>query len=228
MLAIGDNTRVRFRQRRLWPGLGALLGSMLLSGCGLPGLARDAAPPRTYLLEWAATDAIPAVRPVAPALAVAPLHTAAGFDSTRMLYVEQPYRLDAYAQHRWADTPARMLEPLLVDALETSGLFAQVVAPGSRVRTGLRLDGEVLRLQRRFDAGSSAVELAMRFSLIDTTRSVLLATDVIRVREPAPQPDPYGGVLAANRAVNSLFAELRRFLARELATYPGADSIPPP
>src|SRR5512145_3367204 len=40
-----------------------------------------------------------------------------GFDTPEMIYVERPYELDRFAVNRWADTPSRMLGPLLAQAL---------------------------------------------------------------------------------------------------------------
>ncbi len=204
----------------------SLLGVLLLlslGGCALPGLSRGTAPVATYVLEWTEPAAAPGATAGRPSLSLTPVQAAAGFGGTQLRYVEEPHRLDAYAHHRWAEAPARLLEPLLVRTLEFSGLFGVVAGPTSRVRTDLRLDSELLRLQQVFHDGYSEVELTLRFSLVEVARPHLLATQVIRIREPAPQPDPYGGVLAANRALTRLFVELQGFLAGALVSSP----VPP-
>ena len=52
-----------------------------------------------------------------PVLLVSPPQAEPGFETQRMAYVRRPYQLEYYAVNQWADTPARMLAPLMVHAL---------------------------------------------------------------------------------------------------------------
>lgn len=205
-------TRKHFPARhRFW-----LLATLaLLAGCGGELMPRGAAPPAVFLLESADNGAT-RYNPNGPNLAVSAMRSAAGYDSADMVYVEHTHQLQAFARHRWADSPARMLEPLLVAGAEQSGLFANVSAPASHARAELRLDTELLRLQQVFAADGSRIELSLRASLVDSRRRQLLASQVFRVIEPA-EATPYGGVMAANRATALLITELQAFMARALA-----------
>jgi cholesterol transport system auxiliary component len=129
-----------------------------------------------------------------------------------MAYTEQAHRIEYFASHRWADSPARMLEPLLLRALETSGLFAAVLQTPTTVRFDLRLDTEVLRLVQVFEPTASRVELAVRVSLVDMMKRRVLLSDVLEVSEPASERTPYAGVIAANLAVDELLARLQEVL----------------
>jgi cholesterol transport system auxiliary component len=129
-----------------------------------------------------------------------------------MAYMEEAHRLDYFAHHRWADSPARMLEPLLIRALESSGLYQAVVQAPTTARFDLRLDTELLRLVQVFEPTESRVELAVRISLLDTEQQRVLVSDVLAETEPATERTPYGGVIAANKAVVRLLEELQRKL----------------
>jgi cholesterol transport system auxiliary component len=129
-----------------------------------------------------------------------------------MAYIEEPHRIDYFANHRWADSPARMLEPNLMRALEASGLFQAVVRAPTTARFDLRLDTEVLRLVQVFEPNESRVEVAVRVCLLDTHQQRVLVSDVLEVTESATERSPYGGVIAANRAVDRLLEELQRVL----------------
>jgi len=192
-----------------------MLLALALAGCSGELLPRPDAPSAIYLLEGN-SDAAARPNPAGPTLAVSAVRSAAGFGTADMIYVEHAHQLQAFARHRWADSPARMLDPLLVAAAEQSGLFAGVTEPGSLIRTELRLETELLRLQQVFDGGASQVELTLRASLVDTSRSRVLASRVFRVIEPVREATPYGGVLAANRATGLLLGELQVFLGRAL------------
>ncbi|NNF95957.1 MAG: hypothetical protein HKM94_03395 [Halobacteria archaeon] len=171
--------------------------------------------PKVYLLQWEHTDGDkPAVqlKPSCPTLLLSSPRAAPGYAGARMAYMEEPHRIDYFAKHRWADSPARMLEPNLMHALEASGLFQAVVRAPTSARFDLRLDTEVLRLVQVFEPTESRVEVAVRISLLDTRQQRVLVSDVLEVTEPAAERTPYSGVIAANRAVDRLLEELQRVL----------------
>ena len=190
----------------------------LLSACTLlPGSGQDQAVV-TYTLAW--PEALPQISlPKAGAtLAVSRPTAAPGFDTAQMAYVEQAFRLDYYAYHRWTDTPARMLAPLLVRALQQSGLFRAVVAPPAPVDSELRLDSEVLQLQQVVEGKRSYVQFSLRVDLFDMAQRRLLASQIFEASVDAQEATPYAGAVAANKAVEQVLAELVGFLGEQLAT----------
>jgi cholesterol transport system auxiliary component len=158
-------------------------------------------------------------------LLVSPPRAEPGFDTPRMAYVKEHYRIDYYARNRWADTPAHMLAPLMVQAIEHAGGFRGVVQGPSAARADLRLDTEVIRLQQEFLNPPSRIRFTLRAQLIQVANRQVLATRVFDVTEEAPSGDPYGGVVAANRAVARVLSALAEFCAdsgRGLASGQGA------
>lgn len=185
----------------------------LLAGCAALAPPRAAAP-NVYVL-----DALPRSGPeLHPSgrlvLAVSPPRAQPGFDSAEMVYVQRPYELEHFAKNRWAEAPARMLEPLLVQALARSGGFAAVLPSPSAVPAELRLDTELVRLQQDFRTRPSRVELTLRAQLIDVRDGRVLGARRFDEVERASSDDPYGGVVAANRAVRKLLAQLAAFCVR--------------
>lgn len=197
--------------RRLARQLPAMLLAMLLSACGANLIPPPASPPAQYLLQVPAGDARFAAQ--GPSLMVNTIRSAAGFGSADMIYVTQAHQLQAFANHRWVDSPARMLDPILVTTAERSGLFSQVAGTSHQIRTTLELDTELLRMQQVFTDPGSHVELAIRAGLIEVASRRMLASQVFQVTVTA-EPTPYGGVLAYNRAVELLSDELVAFLSR--------------
>ena len=78
----------------------------------------------------------------------------------------------------------------------------------------LRLDTELVRLQQDFGAPPSRVRLTVRAQLLDAEGRRVLAAAEFDETELAPSDDPYGGVLAANRALARLLARLAEFCAQ--------------
>ena len=149
----------------------------------------------------------------APTLIVNPPHAAAGFDSQRIIYVRETHKLEYFAHSEWVDPPARMLAPLLVAAIENTGAFRAVVLTPSAAAGDLRLDTEIIRLQHEFRTRPSRVRFTLRATLIDQETRRVEAWREFDDSVPAGSDDPYGGVVAANRAVQLTVESLAEFCA---------------
>lgn len=191
-----------------------------LLGCS-PLLSRTP-PPTLYALdstplanaEAPATQS-PSAAPilVAPTLVVNLPRAAAGHNSQRMIYLRQPYAQEYFAHSQWVDTPARMLQPLIAAAVERSGRFAAVVTMPVSVSGDYRLETELLRLQQEFMSRPSRVRLTLRATITDLATRRVVAWRQFDALVEAASDDPYGGVIAANRAVGEVLDQLAAFCA---------------
>ena len=183
----------------------AMLLSLLISGCaGLPQSSN--APLSTYLLEAPQVDA--KSNPNAPSLAIRTPTAAPGYTTADMLYIDTPHQLDHFARHQWADAPARMIDNILVQQLDNSGLFSRVTPYSLRIHSDLRLETELIRLHQSFLQKPSQIELTLRAGLIDNRTNHPLGIHQFELTIPSPEETPYGGVIAANQAVEKLMNEL--------------------
>ncbi len=182
---------------------------LALAGC-TSFVGRPASQPqKVYLLEGAA--AVPALQraPGCHVLMVNSPRAAPGFDSTGFAYRQGDARIQYFAFHRWAESPARMFHPLLVTAAEWSNLFRGVLTPAAPVASDVRLDSEVLDLSQHFDGDTSAVHVAVRVRLFGN--GDLLGSKVFEAVEPA-DANPESGIAAANRASGRVLEQLMIFL----------------
>lgn len=196
----------------LWCVAGLLL--TLAGGCS--ALRQTATPPPSfYSLDSARSEARapkPATASIAaPTVIVNVPHAISGFDSQRIIYVREAHKLEYYAHSEWIDTPARMVAPLIVAALENSGTFRAVVPTPSAAAGDLRLDTEILRLQHEVGKQPSRVQFTLRAYIVDNTTRRVVAWREFDETVVAASEDPYGGVVAANRAVQSALESLARF-----------------
>jgi len=196
--------------------LGAAALLLALAG-GCSALRPKATQPTFYALDEPRVEAAAEKRPpaaqsaAAPTLIVNPPHAAAGFDSRRIIYVREAHQLEYYAHNEWVDTPARMVAPLIVAALENSGTFRAVVLTPSAATGDLRLDTEIIRLQHDFASSPSRVRFTLRAYLVDNTTRRVLARREFDETVAADSDEPYGGVVAANRAVHTVLDQLAGF-----------------
>ncbi|MDH3872391.1 MAG: ABC-type transport auxiliary lipoprotein family protein, partial [Gammaproteobacteria bacterium] len=191
------------------PGLVLLL--MLLTGCSvLPGPPPQAT--EQYTLEYTADPQIAAAPGNgATVLIVSAPRAHGGYDSARIAYMEKAYGLRYYTRSRWAATPARMLAPLLADAIQETGRFQALHRPPGSVAADMRLDTELIRFHQDFTVQPSVMRVTLRAQLVDLQAGRVLATRLFDVRQVAATEDAYGGVVAANHAVQQLLQELAQF-----------------
>jgi len=186
---------------------------MLLAGCGILQTSQ-VENHRLYLL-----DSSPSVKTDYPkrhaVLAVSMPRARPGFDTPRMAYLRQPHELEYFAVNQWADAPSRMLGPLLVQTLDQTGNFKAIVLNPSVVSADLRLDTELVRLQQDFGTKPSRVRFTLRAQLIDVAGKRVIAARVFDETVNALQDDAYGGVIAANRAVQGVLIQLAEFCIGE-------------
>lgn len=191
----------------------ALAAAVLVAGCAALSPPK-VDPVDVYVL--AAAPLPPAARPQRPLVVeVAAPRAWPGFDTPQMVYVRQPYAQDAYAASRWADTPPRMLGPLLVRALEQTGSFRAVVSAPSAAPADVRVDTEIAKLQQDFATKPSRAEVALRVQLTDLRARRVVATRVFEESEGAPSDDAAGGVAATNAALARVLARVADFCVAE-------------
>ena len=191
----------------------AALSLLFLCGCqALQPVVSTS--PTVYALS-AARDSVAPTQPASTGLTliVSPPHAAAGFDSQRIMYVRKADQLEYFAHNQWVDTPARMLAPLVVASIGSSGAFRAVVNTPSPATGELRLDTEILQLQHEFLGTPSRVRFALRAYLVESATRQVIASRQFEVTVPAASEDPHGGVVAASLAVQSVLAGLATFCA---------------
>jgi cholesterol transport system auxiliary component len=204
------------------PLLAFLAGMTLIALCACSALEPSTTPPPTfYSLDNARTAQLPSKQNSVQATAqnakltliVNPPHAAAGFDSQRIIYVREPHKLEYFANSEWVDPPALMLGPLMVAAVQNSDAFSAVVlTPGAAVGDW-RLDTEIIRLQHEFQTQPSRVRFTLRAYLVDSKTRRVLAWREFDDYAPAEGENPYGGVVAANRVVQTVLEKLSVFCA---------------
>ena len=205
-----------------------------LSACS--ALQPSATPATTFYSLNATPQPVSAVDKALPAPAITasgastllinPPHATAGFDSPRIIYLREPHKLEYFALSRWVEPPARMLGPLLVAAIEKTGVFRAVVLMPGAASGELRLDTDIIRLQHEFQTSPSQVRLTLRATLVDDKTRRMLAWQEFEALEPASSEDTYGGVLAANRAVQRVADQLAGFLAATASAPSAAPATP--
>ncbi len=207
----------------LLPILMGVLIVCVLFGCSM--LVGDRGPATVHYSFDAVLSALPRASDSAllasgllnqPTIYVAPIKSAAGFDSNKIVYIRQQFQPNYYRLGQWVDAPAVMLEPIVISALQQVGLNASNHLSTAKSEQ-FQLNIDILRLQQEFFSQPSKVHFTIRMRLIDQSSGALLVDREFNELIPSATEDTYGGVVAANAAVRAVLDELATLCRGELA-----------
>lgn len=136
---------------------------------------------------------------------------ASGYTTSDMRYVVKSYELSSFAKNSWVAPPADMLETMLIESLQNSGYFYGVVRAPFAGTTAYRLDTQLLSLRQNFLKRPSRIDLAIKAELVNETTKKIVRSKRFVTHVNALEDTPYGGVMAANRAMNNLMVQIVRF-----------------
>lgn len=181
---------------------------LTLSGCSLLSPVKTE-PVTTYELST-----VPYVKKKAShriTVYVAPMEAISIYNTKEMAYSTHQFQVAYFAQNEWADTPPKMLQPLIIQTLQNTHYFHAVTAYSTNAQPNYILNTQLVKLKQNFTCNSSAVELKINAQITNNTNNQIIATKQISIVIPAPYNSPYGGVLAANRAVAIALKQLSVF-----------------
>ncbi|KTD64412.1 ABC-type transport auxiliary lipoprotein family protein [Legionella spiritensis] len=135
-----------------------------------------------------------------------------GYQTEQMLYMEKPFEISSFAYNAWANPPADMLFPLIMQSLQRSGYFYAVASSPTSEKTDYRLDTQLIELQQNFLQKPSTIHFIAKIVLTHLDDNRVIASRIISLRIPCPRESPYGGVLAANQATLSFTNQLTEFV----------------
>lgn len=137
------------------------------------------------------------------------------YNSVEMAYSLYPYQVDYFVKNQWAEPPVQMLHPLILQTLENSHYFS-VVTAASNTKYDYILATQLMDLRQVFHRCGSFISLRMCAQLINNDTNEIIAVKQFCVTEKAPCCNPYGGVIAANRATSRLLAQLVPFVIHRI------------
>ena len=186
--------------------------ALLLNSCGPVKFS----PQYSYSINDRQPAKTTAYRQSGSTILVSQMAANPGYDSSSMIYMMTPYQLNSYSESQWVAPPAQMLTGVIASALRRSNSFAAVVTPPFVGLTSYRLDTQLMKLRQEFLLPNSQEHLTVLATLIDNSSNRVLATKQFDIIVPTQENNPYGGVLAANKAAAQLSAQVTAFVTRRI------------
>lgn len=138
------------------------------------------------------------------------------YNSSKMAYSTQAYQIGFFVKSRWAEPPAEMLQPLMIQTLQNSHYFYAVNSSLAMGSYNYVLNTQIVKLQQTFFANCSYVHFVVRAQIVNASTNRIIAVKEFSFVEPARELTPYGGVVATNKAAAKFLQQLTRFCVNTL------------
>lgn len=139
------------------------------------------------------------------------------YQSQKMLYINSPFSLNAFAKNAWVSSPADMLYPLILQSLRSTGFFYAVTSTPYAEQTDYRLDTQLITLHQNFLTVPSTLEFSVNLVISHIPTNRIIASRIIQEKINCPYDSPYGGVIAANQATGIFTAKLVDFVVNVIS-----------
>lgn len=141
-------------------------------------------------------------------VAVEPLSTEPGYDDERIVYRQNPYRLDYYQYHRWSAPPGNVVGGYLAQALDATGKFRTVTRETSD-RTKLVIGGRVLAIEE-IDASTTAWKghIVIELTATDHKTGEVVWSQKFDETQPLTKQSPEGLAEAVSTAMSRIVAKV--------------------
>ena len=193
---------------KLWRVIGISVGMLSLAGCFSPAELPQV---QSYTLNSPKVQVAKAT-PTNHVLLLLATQASPAFSSNKMAYTNKTYEQGYFTKHQWVAPPAEQLTPLIAHAIQQTHHFKAVVTAPYVGQVNYRLNTRLLKLQQNFLQQPSHEQLTLLAQLVQSRTGKVMAEKQFAISVPTQAQTPYGGVVAANRAVQQLLQQLTRFV----------------
>jgi cholesterol transport system auxiliary component len=188
----------------------AMLGPLLV-GCGSV-LPKPPPEPDLYTLTAPAPPDPAKSRHPVQILVALPQSTAA-LDSVRIALTQSPTSFEYYADAAWTDHAPSMLQSLLVETLERTGLFAAVARSSSNLRADETLISDLRHFEAEYRGGAPQARVEIDFKLVKTPEGSIIAEKDFSATAPASTNTVSAVVEALNNATHQVLSQVGPWIA---------------
>ena len=197
--------------RRLFlQGLAGLGAAVALPGC-TSFLTKIEQPPNLYRLTPKSTFG-DGLYPVDWQLTVDQPYSAAAINSARIALMQSPIQIEYYARANWTDRAPDMVQGLIVESFENSGLIASVGRQSSGLRSNFVLLPEVREFQAEYlDGPVPIAHVRINVKLIRMPDRIIVANESFEAWHQAAADTIDEVVIAFDEALGKVLKELVRW-----------------
>jgi ABC-type uncharacterized transport system auxiliary subunit len=190
-----------------------LLLAGFLSGCG------GTRPTKYYVLDVPATPSAQSTAQLPVSLIVMRPITSHLYRDDRLVFGSGPVELGTYEFSRWAQSPADMIQDLLVTSLRSTGQYRAVLRPGTNAK-GDYVVRSYLRALYEVDRPDFVARFSLRLELFDPKAGATVWGSNYTHDEPASGKNIDAIVEAMNNNVRAGMQQLTSELGQYITSHP--------
>ena len=145
-------------------------------------------------------------------LLVLPVEVDNLYDTTDMAYSDKPYQISYYGKNKWAESPGLMFQQLIVQTLQKAHHFKAVMLPPYVGEEHYALKTHIIELLQDLHADTPIVKFKVRIQVLKMPSMRIVAARQFAVTERMLEITPVAGVIASNRAVAQVQAQINQCL----------------
>jgi len=134
---------------------------------------------------------------------------------TRSILYKKDGALKPYKYGRWSELPATRLQEIFIESIEKQKIFKATVSSRSYAMADLILESSLENFEEVFKDDKSYVHVKIRFRLITRIGAKILGSKLVDSTYEVKQKEASGVVLAFNKVVEKVVADLTRWLNEE-------------
>lgn len=134
------------------------------------------------------------------------------YNDERLVYRDSPYEGKYYNYHRWITTPERMITNKMIEQLNSSNLFDQVVAFPRFSNVDYILRGTIKTLEEWDENNAWYARVRLEFNLVETTGYDLVWQKTIEKKNKVIKKTPAEVVKGINSCVQQCIEEAEQEL----------------
>ena len=199
--------------RRLTRVYLVLMAVASLAACGAPR------PVKYYVIDLPPAAAPTGIAQFPITLLVSRITASHLYHDDRLVYGSGPVQLGTYDYDRWAETPADMVQDLLISTLRRSGQYASVAPVTSSVHGDFVLRGHLNEMYG-VDQPALVARFSLELELYDPQGRAIVWSQTYSHDEPVEGKTVPAIVEAMDRNVNSGLQQLSAGLNQYFAVHP--------
>ena len=151
-------------------------------------------------------------------LALSPIRSSRALMSPDIIYRDSKHGYNSYAYSRWSDSPAKLLEIVLLQALAQNNSISAVI-PRDILPADLSLETTLLDFSHHIQNNDTSMgRVALRVYLIDSHTKTILANEAFSAHVLAAPRNAQGATTALNQASGIVVDQVNSWLAKRIAS----------
>jgi ABC-type uncharacterized transport system auxiliary subunit len=199
--------------RRIWQTALVVVLAGISAGCGASH------PIKYYVLDVSPAPAISPAAQFPVTLLIGRVTASHLYRDDRLVYGSGPVELGTYEYQRWAESPADMVQDILISSLRSAGQYRSVSRIESNFRGDYILRGHLYDFYE-VDKPQLAARLSLQLELFDPKSGTTVWTDSYSHDEPAKGKTVADIVEALDRNVQAGMQQFTANLGQYFSTHP--------